>query len=62
MPRDVTKAGLCMAGAREWAKLNGIDYSQFLAEGIPVSEMRAVNCPLGNRACDKAEERARSAG
>lgn len=58
MPRDVAAAGLCLSGARQWATAHGVDFSTFLKEGLSVDELRAANCPLCNRACDKAEERA----
>lgn len=57
-PRDATKAGLCMAGSRQWAEANKLDFHKFRTEGIPVEELRAVNCPLGNRAIVVAEARA----
>lgn len=58
-PRDAVKAGLCMTGARQWAELNHLDFAGFMRDGIRLSVLRAVNCPLANRACDQAELRAK---
>jgi hypothetical protein len=62
IPQDAPAAGMCLAGAREWAKLNGLDFRQFLKEGTPIEEIRALNCPLGNRVCDAAERRTAAEG
>lgn len=61
-PKDATSAGVCIAGAKAWARGNRVDFVQFLTEGIPVEEIRALDCPLGNRVCDAAEKRAAERG
>lgn len=61
-PQDATSIGMCMTGSREWAKLNGLNFREFLTEGTPIEAIRALNCPLGNRVCDAAEKRAAAEG
>lgn len=57
LPRDVTKAGMCIAGARDLARLHGLDFKEFMTVGIPLDVARALNDPLVDRACDQAEVR-----
>lgn len=57
-PKDATAAGLCMAGSRAWAAANKLDFDKFRVEGIPIEQLRELDCPLGNRACEAAEARA----
>lgn len=57
MPGDAVKAGLCLAGARQWAALHNLDFGEFIREGTPLAVLRAINCPLASRACDQAELR-----
>ena len=56
-PRDAVKAGLCLAGARQWAELHGLDFAEFMRVGTRLSVLRGVKCPLAGRACDQAEKR-----
>lgn len=59
-PADAVRAGNCMTGSREWAKAHGLDFRTFMREGLPVEDLRALECPLADRACDAAEARAAS--
>lgn len=61
-PADVTKSGSCMRGARQWFELHGLDYNGFVKDGLPIEELRAINCPLADRACDAAEARVPGGG
>lgn len=36
---DVRKAGYCVKGSREAARLRGIDFRDFLKNGIPVKDL-----------------------
>lgn len=42
-------AGLCVKGVRNWFQTNGLDYRDFLRNGIAVSRLDALNDALGNR-------------
>lgn len=60
---DAVAGGNCMSGSREWAKAHGLDFRTFMREGIAIETLRALECPLADRACDAAEARAaREAG
>lgn len=36
---DVRRAGICTRGARRWFEGNGFDFRQFVADGMPASEL-----------------------
>lgn len=55
---DAVAAGLCTAGIRQWAGQHKLSFRALLTEGIPIEELRALNCALGNRAVDQAQKRA----
>lgn len=57
MPVDVVASGSCIAGARQWFEAYGFDFRNFIREGLAVETLRALDCPLANRACDAAEQR-----
>lgn len=40
--QDVRDAGYCMRGARAWGKSKGWDWSDFLANGIPIERVEAM--------------------
>jgi len=40
---DVRKAGYCVRGSREAARLRGIDFKDFLKNGIPVKKIEHMN-------------------
>lgn len=62
LPCDLPAAGQCITGGRRWCAANGVDFKQFLAEGIPVGVLRATGCPLAEMVCQAAEERVRLEG
>lgn len=55
---DAVAAGLCTVGVRQWAQQHGLSFRDLLTKGIPIDELRALNCALGNRAADQAQKRA----
>lgn len=55
---DAVAAGLCTAGIRQWAAQHGLSFRDLLTVGIPIEELRALNCALGNRAAEQAQKRA----
>jgi hypothetical protein len=63
MPADVVSSGSCMTGARQWFTLNGLgdQFRTFIKEGIPLETVQALNCPIGNRACEAAIKRVQGA-
>lgn len=58
MPADVVASGSCIAGARQWFEAYGLDFRNFIRDGLAVETLRELDCPLANRACDAAEKRA----
>jgi hypothetical protein len=44
----IRAANLCARGARVWAARNGIDWSDFLNNGVPVSRIAGTDA-LGDR-------------
>lgn len=54
---DVRAARLCTRGARSWFAAYGLDWSAFLADGIPASEIEALRDPFGDKAVKAALER-----
>lgn len=59
LPIDLPPAGLCVTGARDWFAEHNLDFREFIREGTPISVMRATECPLAERACVVAENRAK---
>lgn len=47
--KDVRRAHHCSAGARTWFKHHGLDWSDFLKNGIPASKMLETNDALAKR-------------
>lgn len=52
------KAGLCSRGARQWFAYTGLDYADFLKNGIPASRVEATNDALGMRVLKIARDEA----
>lgn len=61
-PHHIRAAGVCMDGARDWAKEHGINWSRFLDDGLPVSRLEPFNDALMNRICRIAREEANGRG
>lgn len=36
---DIRATGHCVRGARRWFNMNGLDFSKFMDEGLPASEL-----------------------
>lgn len=45
--KDVRRLSYCSSGARAWFKRHGLDWADFLRNGIPASKMLATNDALG---------------
>ncbi len=54
---DVRKAGFCVAGARRWFALHGIDFRAFLVNGVSADRLRQAGDVLAEKAISAAEER-----
>ena len=42
----IRKAQVCMAGSRKWFSANGLSWSDFVANGIPVETVEAIGDPV----------------
>ena len=49
MPSWNSRPGMCMRGARAWAKRHGIDWGAFVKNGIPASSLEATGDALALR-------------
>ena len=51
---DVRRAGYCPSGARRWAEMHGIDFRDFLKNGIAASRLLETGEPMAIRAVETA--------
>lgn len=49
--RHIRQAGLCMAGARDWAASRNMDWRHFVDNGIPIEELEVLDDCFANRIC-----------
>lgn len=54
---DVRSAGLCVPGARAWARQHGIDWRAFLRHGVSAAVLAASGDPMAMRAVEAARGR-----
>jgi hypothetical protein len=54
---DVRKAGHCVAGARTWFRLQGLDFAKFLSEGISEVDFLATGDQLAQDIVNRKRER-----
>lgn len=52
------KPRLCIRGAREWCRRNGIDFMQFMRSGVPASQLEQTGDALAMIAVERAREEA----
>lgn len=55
---DVRAIQFCARGARQWFTRHGLDYTEFVTRGLPISQVEAVNDALGKMAAQQARLRA----
>lgn len=56
------EAKMCVRGVRQWFARHGLDFDRFLTEGIPASEVEALNDALGNMVVKIARDAAAGDG
>lgn len=56
----VHAAGMCSRGARQWFAYLGLNYADFLANGMPISRVEEIGDALGMKVA--AVARAHAAG
>ena len=56
--RHMRMAGLCASGGRKWFEVHGLNWSEFLAEGIDAETLRATGDALAIRVVELAEREA----
>ena len=61
-PKDCSRLGFCMRQVRPWFEAQGIDWTRFVREGIPASELLAIDSEHARRAVAEAERREASDG
>lgn len=54
---DMRALDYCARGARTFARLHDLDWSRFVAEGVPAEELARLNDAQANAAIEKAKER-----
>lgn len=52
--RHMRAARLCMPGARRWFAAHGLNWSDFVSNGIPATILGQWGDPLADRAIQKA--------
>lgn len=52
--RHIRQAKLCAGGTRTWWKDNGLDWTDFLKNGIPGEKLLATGDPLARRPVEAA--------
>lgn len=53
--RHIRAARLCSGGARDWFKRYDLDWTDFLANGVPADVLSATGDPLALRAVEQAK-------
>lgn len=54
---DCLRAGFCPKGVRAWLEVRGLNYREFVRNGLPEEEWIAVSDGLGDVVLAKARER-----
>jgi hypothetical protein len=60
--RDLRTARLCFKGARPWFRQHGIDWQDFLRDGVDAAVLAATGDALAFRVIAAAEARAQREG
>lgn len=54
--KHAKKIGMCSRGVRQWFEANGLNYAQFLNEGLPASVVEATGNALAMKVAAVARE------
>ncbi len=54
--RHVREEALCSRGMREWMKLHGFDWHDFVRNGLPVEQAEATGDEFARRVCARARK------
>jgi hypothetical protein len=54
--RHVRGYGYCMAGIRQWAAQHGIDWSDFIRNGVPASKLEDMNDAIATSVAGRARK------
>jgi len=52
--QHIREAGLCMRGARMWFSQRGLDFGQFMREGLPIEQLESIDDALAQLVCTAA--------
>jgi hypothetical protein len=54
---DIMAAGHCAKGARSWFRTMGLDFTTFLKDGLPASDLLATGDALAEQVVSRAMSR-----
>ncbi len=57
---DIRASGICLQGARGWFRRQGLDWQEFLAQGLPEDVLAATGDALALRVIATAQAQARA--
>jgi hypothetical protein len=52
--RHIRACGHCLSGARRWFAAHGLDWSDFIRNGIPAYQIVAIGDTIANSVVDRA--------
>lgn len=55
--RDIRAARMCSKGARGWFERHGLDWSDFIKNGVEAQKVLDTGCPMGRKVVEAASER-----
>lgn len=59
---DMRALDYCNRGAREWFARHGLDWSRFIAEGLPATDLLATGDHLAQAVVEVASQRVNAGG
>lgn len=55
--KDLQELGFCMKQAKNWFRHHGLDFRDFVNNGIDIKTVERIDCELGNKAAVQARKR-----
>lgn len=55
--RDIRRAKMCSRGTRDFFRRHGLDFDDFLTNGIPAEKLEATGDAMAARVCEVARGR-----